>query len=87
MRPLNYAILKYMTEVPSACAADVINALKEDYGNYKMLKHEAVLESLMTAEANGLLEKERYELDKDQNVHIYYKVTEYGTNMIHQYIK
>lgn len=87
MRPLNYAILKHMSEVSSACAADVVEALKGEYGNFKMLKHDAVLESLMTAEQNGLLEKDRYELDKNENVNIYYKVTEYGADMIQRYIK
>ncbi len=52
MKPLNFAILKYFTTVKEACADDVIEALKPQYGNFKALKKKAVIEALMTAEAN-----------------------------------
>lgn len=87
MRPLNYSVLKYMTSVPSASAQNIVDGLKEQYGKFKMLNHDAVLEALMTAEQNGLLEKEHYELDKNGKVHIYFRVTEYGVDMIEKYIK
>lgn len=29
MKPLSYAIIKHFTEVPEACAEDVIDALKD----------------------------------------------------------
>ena len=38
MKPLNFAILKYFTKVDEACADDVIEALKPEYGNFRMLK-------------------------------------------------
>ena len=55
MKPLNYAILKYFTKVEEASADDVIRALKPEYGEFKALNKKAVIEALMTAEANGLL--------------------------------
>ena len=39
----------------------VIEALKGEYGNFKALKKDAVISSLMTAEANGLLEERRFD--------------------------
>ena len=38
MRPLNYAILKYFTTVEEACAAQVYEAIKGEYGKYRMCK-------------------------------------------------
>ena len=38
MMPLNYAILNYFTTVKRACADDVIEALKPEYGNFKALR-------------------------------------------------
>ena len=87
MKPLNYAILKYFTRVDEACAEDVIEALKGKYGNFKALKKNAVISALMTAEANGLLEETRFELDKEGNLRIYYHANEEGAATINKYIK
>ena len=35
MKPLSYAIIKHFTKVPEACAEDVIDALKGEYGKFK----------------------------------------------------
>jgi hypothetical protein len=87
MKPLNFAILKYFTTVEEACADDVIEALKNEYGNFKALKKSSVIESLMTAEANGLLEEKRFILDSKGNLQIYYYAHKEGANTINKYIK
>lgn len=86
-KPLNYAILKYFTTVNEACAEDVIEALKEEYGDFKALRKKDVISSLMTSEANGLLEETRFELDKEGNLRVYYHANEEGTATINKYIK
>ena len=43
--------------------AQLIEALKDEYGNFKALKKAAVVEAIMTGEANGLLEETRYDMD------------------------
>lgn len=87
MKPLNYAILKYFTKVDEACAEDVIEVLKSQYGNFKALKRDAVISSLMTAEANGLLEETRFEIDEAGNLRVYYHANEEGSATINKYIK
>ncbi len=87
MKPLNYAILKYFTKVEEACADDVIEALKGQYGNFKALKKEAVITALMTAEANGLIEETRFELDKSKQLRVYYHAHEDGAATINKYIR
>jgi len=87
MQPLNYAILKYFTKVDEACAEDVIEALKGEYGNFKALKRDAVITALMTAEANGLLEETRFELDQTGRLRVYYYAHEEGADTINKYIK
>ncbi|MEY8000900.1 hypothetical protein AB8U03_11960 [Clostridium sp. Mt-5] len=86
-KPLNYAILKYFTTVKEACAEDVIDALKSEYGNFKALKKDAVISALMTAEANGLLEETRFEMDKTDSLRVYYHANEEGASTINKYIK
>ena len=86
MKPLYYAIMKYMTNVDKASNLDVINALKNEYGNFKMLRPEAVEEALMTAKANGILDEAGVELEEENKLIIFYKVTDYGREMINRFI-
>ncbi|MFT8343022.1 MAG: hypothetical protein ABF652_16570 [Clostridium beijerinckii] len=87
MKPLNYAILKYFTKVSEACAEDVIEALKGEYGKFKALKRDAIISALMTAEANGLLEETRFDMDESGNLRVYYHANEEGAATINKYIK
>lgn len=87
MKPLNYAILKYFTKVDEACADDVIEALKPQYGNFKMLKKKSVIEALMTAEQNGLIEESRFDLDENGELRIFYHAHDEGRDTINNYIK
>lgn len=87
MKPLNYAILKHFTKVKEACADDVIEALKGEYGHFKALKKPAVIEAIMTGEANGLLEETRYDLDASGELRVYYRAHEEGAATINNYIK
>lgn len=86
MKPLNYAILKYFTKVEEASADDVINALKGEYGNFKALNKKSVIEALMTAEANGLLQETRFELDESDELRVYYSAPLEGAATINKYI-
>lgn len=86
-KPLNYAILKYFTKVKDACADDVINALKGEYGNYKALSKKAVINALMTAEANGLIEETRFDLDSKGELRVYYHAHKEGAETINKYIE
>ena len=86
MKPLNYAILKYFTKITEASADEVIEALKGEYGKFKALNKKAVIESLMTAEANGLLKETRFELDDKDELKVYYSVPEDGIETINKYI-
>lgn len=87
MNPLNYAILKYFTRVDEACAEDVIEALIGEYGKFRALNRKDVISSLMTAEANGLIEESRFEMDAAGLLRIYYHAHEDGANTINKYIK
>ncbi|NMM65351.1 hypothetical protein HBE96_22500 [Clostridium sp. P21] len=87
MKPLNYAILKYFTKVEEASADNVIEALKGEYGSFKALRKKDVINALMTAEANGLIEETRFELDKDGELAVYYHAHEEGAATINSYIK
>jgi len=87
MRPLNYAILKLFEDGDEIDVQSVMSALKDEYSSFAAFKLKAVNESLMSAEKNGLLEESNWKLDDKGELHVYYKVTEYGLDMIKGYIK
>lgn len=87
MKPLNYAILKFFTTVDEACADDVMDALKGQYGGFRAFTRGAVVSALMTAEVNGLLEESRFDLDADNNLRIYYRAHAEGAATINRFIK
>lgn len=87
MKPLNYAILKHFTSVKEACADDVMKALKGQYGSFKAFQKKSVVSALMTAEANGLLEETRFDMDAKNELRVYYRAHAEGAATINRYIR
>ena len=87
MRPLNYAILKHLTTVEKASAAQVYDALKAEYANFRMCKEKAIFEALLTAEKNGLCEIVDYELDAQGNLVSYFGCPGEYADIINKYVK
>jgi len=86
MLPLNYAILAQFAKGDEADADTVMKHLAEGYSSSRSFTKKAIVEALMTADANGLLEETRYDLDAEQHLRVYYRATETGVSMIHRYI-
>ena len=86
MKPLNYAILKHFTKVDNACADDVMEALKAQYGHFKAFTKNDFITALMTAETNGLIAEKSFEMDKSGNLRIYYHANEESVATINSYI-
>lgn len=85
-RPLNYEILKYFTKVQKASAKDVYKALYEGYKSHKAFKLDNIVESLMTAKENGLINEGGYELVENELI-VYYTATKKQKDSINSYIK
>jgi DNA-binding PadR family transcriptional regulator len=87
MKPLNYAIQKHVTKVQEASACEIMEALKDQYGHFKAFKKDSILSALMTAEANGLLEESRFDMDESNELRVYFRAHEEGAATINRYIK
>ena len=85
-KPLNFAILKYMTTVNEACTEDVLCALKGEYSSFRAFNKPDVLNALLTAEANGLLEESRFDLDDDGELRLFFRAHAEGAETINRYI-
>lgn len=86
LMPLYYAIVKHFMDGGKHCAENVIDALKPDYGEYKLLTRKDVEEALATAKENGLLDEVDYGLDGEGGLRVFFQVTEFGRDMIERYI-
>ena len=86
MKPLNYAILKYMTTVKEACPENVIDALSSQYSTFRAFNKADVLTAQLTAEANGLLEEARFDLDDDGELRLFFRAHAEGVETINRYI-
>ena len=84
MRP---SVLKQFTDAKEACRADVQEALRAQYGNFKAFKDHAMDEARVAAYSNELIDESRYELDDQGKQVIYYKISQKGIDMINNYIK
>lgn len=87
MRPLYYSMLLLFKDGKERCVNDVINELKGEYSSFKMLRFAPVQEGLMTAKENGLLDETRFDLDEEGKLRVYWKVNDYGMQMMNSYIK
>lgn len=86
MKPLNYAILKHFTKVNEASANDVMKALEKDYKSFKAFTKNGIIDALLTAEANGLIEETRVTLDKNEELEIFYYANADSKVTINNYI-
>lgn len=84
--PLNYAIIKLFMDGKSRCAEDVAAELAADYQGHRLLAVPAIDEALMTAKENGLLDEARFESSDDAGIRVFYRMTDYGRNMVNRYL-
>ena len=86
LEPLYYAIIRHFTNGCESCAADVVDALKPNYASYKLLTLHDVDDALAVAKENGILEETRCDLDSTGSLHIFYRITDFGADMISRYL-
>lgn len=85
--PLHYAIIKHFENGVAACAQDAIAALKPAYSSYKLLSLHDVEETLATAKENGILEEADCTVKDNGNLVFYYRLTDFGKDMVGKYLE
>ena len=83
--PLYFAIMKHFESGKADCVEGVMDALRNDYGSYKLFTEKDIEESLATAKENGLLDECDWQLDKNGNLKVFYQATDFGKDMIAKY--
>lgn len=86
LMPLYYAIVKQFMDGNEYDASEIVALLEPDYGGYRLLTRKGVEEALATAKENGLLDESRYDVDGAGELRVFYRVNDFGREMIDRYI-
>ena len=84
--PLHYAIIKHFENGATACAQDVVAALKPAYSGCKLLSLHDIEETLATAKENGILEETDCTVSDNGNLTFYYRLSNFGKEMVDKYL-
>ena len=84
--PLYFAIMKHFESGKADRVEGVTDALRNDYGSYKLFTEKDIEESLATAKENGLLDECDWQLDKNENLKVFYQANDFGKDMIAKYL-
>ena len=86
LMPLYFAIMKHFESGKADCVEGVMDALRSDYGTYKLFTEKDIEESLATAKENGLLDECDWQLDENGNLKVFYQANDFGKDMIAKYL-
>lgn len=84
--PLYYSILLHFKGGWADDATGVVEALRPAYGDSRQLSAEGVGEALATAKENGLLDEAGCDLDGDGRLRVWYRLNDYGREMVGRYL-
>lgn len=85
--PIKFAVLKSFIDEKKQSLNDIYSKLKIDYENEKQFTKENILEHILSLNANGLIEEVDMNLDKDENLIIYYRISDEGKSIVKKYSK
>lgn len=84
--PIRTRVLHFMSSVKQADITEVMEGLKEEYGNERQFTKTNFVDHMLSLKANGLIDEVSYNLATDGSLCIYYKINEEGINTIKKYI-
>jgi hypothetical protein len=84
--PARMAVLNHLDEVGESNIQEVMTSLEPIYGQEKQFTYDLFLEHLMALEANDLASLTKYELDKKEELVLYYDITEDGRSTVEKFV-
>ncbi|UUV98089.1 hypothetical protein [Vagococcus luciliae] len=84
--PARTAVLNQMYGRKKYNVQEVMVQLKSQYGEEKQFNQRLFSEHLMALEANGLVELDSYNLDENDELLMYYIITEEGRKTVDKYV-
>ena len=83
--PLRFRILHYIASVDRACADDIMQALRPEYGMEKQFKKEVIVDHLFSMKANFVIDDNDVSINDKNELLIYYSINEEGSRLLKKY--
>lgn len=84
--PARTAVLNYLYEVKSADISQIMEALKPLYGGERQFTEKLYMDHVMSLEANGFVNICSYDLDKEEELCVYYEISDDGRSAVDKYV-
>ena len=84
--PARSAVLNEVYKAGSLSVNQAMENLKPIYGSERQFKKNLFIEHFMSLEAVDLIVLEKYELDEQEEINLYYSITEAGKEVTEKYI-
>jgi len=84
--PLRFRILHYISTVDKTCAAEIMKALKSEYGTEKQFTKGVFIEHLLDMKANFVIDDNDVVLDDKGELAIYYSINDEGKRLLKKYL-
>lgn len=84
--PARTAVLKYLYDNDDGDVDEIMKSLKELYGREGQFTKARFVDHVMSLEANGLVNETGYELDKNGELSVRYKINDDGIHSIQKYV-
>lgn len=80
--PLRSRVLHFLSNSGSVTCEQVVDALKDEYGDEGQFKPSVVEGHLMSLRAVGIVDVDKVDFDDNDNLMLWYKITDYGRSKL-----
>jgi DNA-binding transcriptional ArsR family regulator len=81
--PLRFRIIHYLSKSDGGVTCDqLLDSLKSEYGDEGQFKPSTIENHLMSLRAVGIVEVDKVDLDDNDNLILWYKISDYGKSKL-----
>lgn len=84
--PMTFRMLHFFSTVQDGTVDHLMEALKSEYGSERQFQRKNLSSYLFSMRENGLIEDSKVELDENEDLRIYYRITDEGSRLLERYL-
>lgn len=84
--PMTFRMLHFFSTVQDGTVDHLMEALKSEYGSERQFQRKNLSSYLFSMRENGLIEDSKVELDENEDLRIFYQITDEGSKLLERYL-
>lgn len=84
--PMTFRMLHFFSTAQDGTVDQLMEALKSEYGSERQFQRKNLSSYLFSMRENGLIEDSKVELDENEDLRIYYRITDEGSRLLGRYL-